>query len=120
MKKFHFIVIVLIGFFLMPKSTFACGMTSKKASCKTEMNLGNCKMKCCQKKSKDKSDKGCEGKCGKSTCQIQTVSFGAILPTLSEIKTNYFLVLTSKQVFYNNETNISSGFYFIWSPPNIG
>jgi hypothetical protein len=120
MKKIHFIVIVLIGFFLMPNPTFACGMTSKKASCKTEMNSENCKMKCCQKKSKDKSNTGCEGKCGKSTCQIQTVSFGAILATFLEIKTNYFLVSTLKQAFYNNETNISDGFYFIWSPPNIG
>jgi hypothetical protein len=120
MKKIHFIVIVLIGFFLIPNSTFACGMTSKKASCKTEMNSENCKMKCCQKKSKNKSEKGCEGKCGKSTCQIQTVSFGAILPNLSETNINYFLISTLKQVFYNHETNISAGFYFIWSPPNIG
>ena len=120
MKKIYIIILVLIGFILSPTSTFACGTTSKKASCKSEMNAENCKMKCCQKKSKDKSSKSCEGKCGKSICQIQTVSFGAILPTFLEIKNNYFLVSTSKQIFYNNKTNISSGFYFIWSPPNIG
>ncbi len=120
MKNFYIIILVLIGFFWMPSSIFACGMTSKKASCKSEMSAGNCKMKCCQKKSKDKSDKGCEGKCGKSTCQIQTVSFSAILYAFTEIKNNHFLVSTSKQVFYNNETNPSDGFYFIWSPPNIG
>jgi hypothetical protein len=120
MKKSYFIVLVLIGIFLTPVTTFACGTTSKKSCCKTEMNTNNCKMKCCQKKSEDKPSKGCEGKCGKSTCQIQTVSFGAILPIFLEIKTNYFFVSTSKQVFYNNETNISDGFYFIWSPPNIG
>lgn len=117
MKKFQLIVLVLIGFFLTPSVTFACGKTSNKSSCKTEMNSGNCKMKCCQKKSKDKP---CEGKCGKSSCQIQTVSFGAVIPMLSEIKNNYFLVLSSKQAFYNAETNISSGFFYIWSPPNIG
>ena len=100
--------------------TFACGNTSNKSCAKTEMASGNCKMKCCQKKSKSKSDKGCDGKCGKSTCQIQTVSFGAILPLLSEIKNNNFLVSDPKQAFYNQETNISNGFYFIWSPPNIG
>ena len=120
MKKIHFILLVLIGFSIMPNATFACGMTSKRASCKTEINSGNCKMKCCQKNSKNKSDKSCEGKCGKSTCQIQTVSFGAVLPTFLEINNNNFLVSTSKQIFYNYETNISDGFYFIWSPPNIG
>lgn len=120
MKKIRVIVLVLFGLFLMPNSTLACGMTSKKSSCKTEMNSDNCKMKCCQKKSKDRSSKGCDGKCGKSTCQVQTVSFGAIVPQFSEIKLNNIFVFTSKQVFYNNKTNISSGFYFIWSPPNIG
>jgi hypothetical protein len=117
MKKIHYIILVLIGFFLMPSSTLACGKTSNKSCCKTEMNSDTCKMKCCQKKSKDKP---CDGKCGKSSCQIQIISFGAVIATFSEIKNNYFLVLTSKQVFYNAETNISSGFFYIWSPPNIG
>ncbi len=120
MKKNYFIVLVLIGFFMMPNTTFACIMTSKKSSCKTEMKSGACKMKCCQKKSKDKSSKGCDGKCNKSTCQVQTVSFGAILPNSTDFKINNELASTSKQVFYNKETNISKGFFFIWSPPNIG
>ena len=120
MKKSSFITLILIGFFMMPITTFACGETSKKSCCKTEMNSGNCKMKCCQKKSKDKTDKGCEGKCGKSTCQVQTISVGAIFPLLVEIKYNNFLASTPKQVFYNHEANTSNGFCFIWSPPNIG
>lgn len=117
MKNLIYILLVLIGFFLTPSVTFACGKTSTNSSCKTEMNSDTCKMKCCKKKSKDKP---CDGKCGKSSCQIQTVSFGAIIPKLSEIKNNHLLVLTSKQVFYSVETNISSGFFYIWSPPNIG
>ncbi len=120
MKKSYIIILVLIGFVVMPNATFGCEMSSKKTSCNTEKEFDNCKMKCCQKKSKDKSDKGCDGKCGKSTCQIQSISFGAILPNLTDFKINNMLVFTSKQVFYKSETNISSGFFFIWSPPNIG
>ena len=77
-------------------------------------------MKCCQKNSTEKSNNGCEGKCGKSSCQVQTIAFGAILPATIVLNINYSLVLSSKQAFYSNKTNTSSGFYFIWSPPNIG
>lgn len=120
MKNFYLVALIVFGFFLMPNAAFACGNSSKKSCCKTEMNSGNCKMKCCNKKQKDKSDTGCDGKCGKNTCQIQTVSFGAILQPFIEIKSKFFLVSNSKQAFYSKETYLSSGFYFIWSPPNIG
>ncbi len=120
MKKVYFILIILLGFLLMPNLSFACNETPKKSSCKTEVKSGNCKVKCCQKKSKNKSDKCCGGKCGKTTCQIQTVSFVAVFPNLSEIKNKNFLISTSKPIFYDHETNIADGFYSIWSPPNIG
>lgn len=120
MKAKFYILLVLIGFLLMPINAFACGNKSQKSCCPTELKSAKCKMACCQKKSKDKSSKGCEGKCNKSTCQIQTVTFGAIMPELTDITSNNFLVLTSKQAFYNSKTDIKSGFYFIWSPPNIG
>ena len=119
MKKIHIILLVLIGFLIMPISTVACGTISKKSCCQSEIKNSGCKMKCCQKKSKNKSNKGCEGKCGKSTCQVQTVSFIATLPNFSEIKNNYYFFSTSRQCFFNQETNISDGYYFIWSPPNI-
>ena len=111
---------VLIVFLMMTNATFACGKTANKTSCVSKSTVSCCKMKCCQKKSKTNSDKGCEGKCGKSNCQIQTISLVTILPELINIQTNYFLVLTSKQAFYTSNQNLDSGFYFIWSPPNIG
>ncbi|MBC7642924.1 MAG: hypothetical protein H7174_11395 [Flavobacterium sp.] len=120
MRNIHILFLVLISIILIPNSSMACGMKNNKSTCKTEMSSGNCKMKCCEKKSKDKSEKGCEGKCGKSTCQIQSISYGATLPNFTEIKNNYYFVLTSRHSFFNQETAISDGFYFIWSPPNIG
>ena len=111
---------VLIGFLMMTNATFACGKTANKTSCTSKTNVSCCKMKCCQKKSKTSSDKGCEGKCGKSNCQIQTISLVTILPELVNFQVNYFLVLTSIQAFYTSNQNPDSGFYSIWSPPNIG
>lgn len=119
MKKIHLILLFLLAIFLMPAKLLACGKDSKKSCCKTENVNTSCKMKCCQKKSDKKSDDGCDGKCGKNTCQIQSFSFGAILPIVSELHLKTLVVSTLKQSFFSNETDISSGFVFIWSPPNI-
>ena len=120
MRNFCILFLILTGIIFMPGTAVACGMKNNKSTCKTELSSGNCKMKCCEKKSNDRTEKGCEGKCGKSTCQIQSISFGAILPNYTDIKNNYYLVSTSRQAYFNQETTISDGFYFIWSPPNIG
>ena len=111
---------VLIGFLMITNFTFACGKIASKTSCSIKSTVSCCKMKCCQKKSKTNSDKRCEGKCGKSNCQIQTISLVTILPEQTTLTINHFLVLTLKQVFYTSNQNPDSGFYSIWSPPNIG
>ena len=120
MKKTHLILLFLLAIFVMPAKLLACGTDVKKSCCKTENINTSCKMTCCQKKSDKKSDTGCDGKCGKNTCQVQSFSFGAILPVFLELHLKSFSVSDLKQVFFSNKTNISAGFVFIWSPPNIG
>lgn len=38
MKKYHFILLVLLGIFLMPGSAIACGKGSEKSSCKKKFH----------------------------------------------------------------------------------
>lgn len=41
MKKYHFILLVLLGMFLMPNNAMACGKGSDKSSCKKKFPLLN-------------------------------------------------------------------------------
>jgi hypothetical protein len=73
MKKFHIILIVLFGFFMMP-TTFACGNS----------NSGSALWKCLLDEqerllSKDSHSKkkhnDCNGKCGKALCSAPSVKY---------------------------------------------
>lgn len=111
--KFYIFMIVVFGFLIMPNANFACGTKSEKSCCsKEQSNKGGC----CKKKSKDKT---CNGKCGKSTCTVQTISFGAVLPKFEDLNNNNFVLSLDKKQFFDKKTNISSGFYNIWLPPVI-
>ena len=54
MKKFHILLIVVLGFFLMPMVTFACGNNSEKQSCKKEISSKTEKKDCCDKNDNSK------------------------------------------------------------------
>lgn len=123
-KKFHIIVlIVTLGFFLIPISTYACGTNSvktEKSCCDKENSNGN-KKDCCKnhKQNKEKNEKSCDGKCKHSNCTTTSVHYSVVF--FDEIKLkNYFVFLQKKQKFHNLKTNISSGFSSIWLIPKIG
>lgn len=117
MKKFHIILIVMLGFLLTPSISFACG--SGKHSCKKEISK-NSKNDCCSDHKDSKKPEGCGGKCGHKSCGcgsacvasaalLQTIEFsGFVNPTYS-FKSN----------FYYPKNLISSGFYSLWLIPKI-
>ncbi len=122
MKKFHILLIVLFGFLLMPSAVSACGNHSEKSSCcNKETTSKTDKDDCCKNDShsKNKNHDGCGGKCGHSKCgcSFTTTAFSSTFEV--NIKNNVFDFSYQKQKFYNSETNLSSGFHFLWLIPKI-
>lgn len=111
----------MLGFFLTPMLTFACGKSHTKTekSCCDKKTSQTDKKDCCKNKSShnEKDNDDCGGKCGNSSCHCPTISFGFV-PTLSEHKYNV-LVVSKRQFFLYTNTYLSSGFHFIWQPPKI-
>jgi len=124
MKKYHFIFLVLLGIFLMPNETFACGSDSGKHSCKKEASSTKKEKKsCCDSDdSKEKGHKGCNGKCGHSECGCSSTCPASSISFLSEIsfKNNMFSYSSIGKVkFLYTTPSISDGFYSIWLIPKI-
>ena len=116
-NRVHILIIMLtLGFFLMPTLTYACGTKTEKSCCKKEIAE---KKACCKDKQSKGQDKECGGKCGHSNCTTSTLQWSLVALYEIEFKTNLFDFATRKQKCYHNETNISSGFYFVWLPPKI-
>ena len=122
MKKFHILLIVVLGFFLMPMVTFAYGNNSEKQSCKKEISSKTDKKDCCEgdNHSKNKNHKGCGGKCSHSKCICASSCNTSVSINELNFNKNIFNFFSEKQNFYNYETSISSGFNSLWLIPKIG
>lgn len=119
-RKAHiFIIILMLGFFLKPASTYAYGAKPEKSCCKKEINKKVEKKDCCKEKQSNGQDEDCGGKCGNSNCTTSITQFNLVAFTEIEFSSNFFDFATKKQKFYQKEANISSGFYFVWLPPKI-
>ncbi|MFV8465801.1 hypothetical protein [Flavobacterium sp. LB1P62] len=122
MKKFHIFLIVVLGFFLAPTVTFACGNNSEKGSCNKETSSKTHKDDCfCSNDShsKNKNHEGCGGKCGHSKCGCASSCNSSITINGLNLNNKIFNFSYEKQNFYNSETFISSGFYSLWLIPKI-
>lgn len=122
MKKIHMLLIVLLGVFLMPTSTFACGDHSGKNSCAKEMSSKTPMKDCCGKDSHSKSKKhnGCNGKCGHAMCSVQSLNIGIVSSVPLEIDDDVFNFSSKKQKFYQSVSFTSAGYSSIWLIPKIG
>ncbi|WP_432671514.1 hypothetical protein [Flavobacterium sp. SM2513] len=120
-KKLHtYITLLLLGAFLVPSMSFACGISAKKACCKKEMSAKSEKKKCCEESPSKKEHKGCEGKCGHSNCTSASVSSIFAIFDESIFSTNSFDFSNERPSFYDSKTFISSGFSSLWLIPKIG
>ena len=122
MNKIHFILIVLLGFFLMPGTSYACGSDSGNHSCKMEMSSKTKMKDCCSKntKSKESKDKGCSGKCGQSMCSVSSVNIGITSTIQYEFPVINFNFSEKKQNFSNTVSVPSDGYTSLWLIPKIG
>ena len=124
MKKHHFILVVILGLFLMPSSAIACGKGSEKSCCKKEISSTKKEKKsCCDNDdSKDKDHKGCGGNCGHSKCGCSSTCPSSSVSFLSEINfkvTMFSYSSIGKVKFLYTIPSISDGFYSIWLIPKI-
>lgn len=119
MFRTYFILLTL-GLFLLPNAMVACGTKSEKKCCSKEISSETTPKKCCKDKSSEKEHKGCEGKCGHSTCTSTSVT--SIVAVYNDIhfNSNSFDFSTEKQLFYDSKTFISAGFSTLWLIPKIG
>jgi hypothetical protein len=122
MNKIYLIVFVLLGFFLMPGTTYACGSGSDNHSCKMEMSSKTKMKDCCSKKSnsKESKDKGCSGKCGQSMCSVSSVNIGITSSIQYEILNTAFSFSEKKQNFSHAISFPSDGYVSLWLIPKIG
>ena len=120
MKRVHIMALVILGFFFMPGTTFACGSHSEKNSCKKETSANTENRDCCKKDthSKNNDNEGCDGKCGHSNCVTTSIHFCLTFFDV-KFKNNNFDFTEINQNYFNSETNLSSGFYSIWLIPKI-
>ena len=127
-SKIYILVVVTIGFFMIPSISFACGSgcSSKKTESKESFNSEKhskhqaTENGCCNNKNQSKNDNGCSGKCKHNSCNCITPVLSLILPSFSELTINHFDFSHKKKSFTFEKSNASSGFYYIWTPPNIG
>lgn len=119
-KRLHYLLIILmLGSFLLPTFSYACGTKTETCCCKKEMSSKTEKKDCCKNKPSKGKDHRCDGKCGHSNCTTSTTNF-SILPFYEiEFKNNGFDFCFEKPKFYHSETFLSSGFTSVWLPPKI-
>lgn len=119
-KRLHILIIVLtLGFFFLPTSTYACGTKSEKSCCKKEIANKTEKKDCCNNKDSKDKDNSCKGKCGHSNCTTSTVNCSIISFFEIDYENNNFDFSNEKPKFYHFKTFISSGFTSVWHPPKI-
>lgn len=118
MNKIYFILLLLLGFFLMPSVTYACGSGSGEHSCKMEMTSKSKKHDCCSKKSK--SNKSCTGKCGQAMCSVSPVNIGVTNPNQFEMPKPLFGILEKEQNFSLVLSVPLDGYDSLWLIPKIG
>ncbi len=113
------IIILTIGFFIVPTSNYACEIKTEKSCCKKE-NTQNTKKDCCNDNNSKDKDNSCGGKCGHSNCtSTSPVNLSIISYFDIEFKNINIDYYTKKSNFYYTKTFISSGFTSVWLPPNI-
>jgi len=124
MKNFRIIVILLFGFLLTSTGMFACENNSVTHSSGKESSSKICNKDCCKKDNHSKNTShasSCGGKCKHSKCgcvSFCNTSFSIIEWNNNDI--NRFNFSLARQIFYNYETTISSGFNSLWLIPKIG
>lgn len=123
-KHISFVILLCLGFFLMPGVSYACAQKStnvEQKSCSKEQSKksehkSSCKDKTCKN---CKNGHDCDGNCKHSSCRCSTSTSSLSLPTPIDLKITNPFAETKKQKFGFKQAYYSSGYYSIWQPPKI-
>ena len=119
-RQISIMLIVVLGFFLTPTLTYACGKSHTKTekSCCDKKTSQTEKKDCCKNHTdNNQNNDGCGGKCKNASCHCPTAPLAFAL-TLDAGMKNHFIVLEKLTIGYT-QSYISSGFHSIWQPPKI-
>ena len=121
MKKIYIMLIAIFGFSMIPSVAAACSVTMEKSCCKKEKSNSLDERECCKKSEAHSSNKNadCNGKCGEKSCLPSTFHFSVLTAVYQENDYKLFNSSAQKQKFSSIKADLSSGFYSIWTPPNI-
>ena len=116
--------IFILGFIAKPVELYACGTNSKKLESNEVKSCCSKQSKCCSaessKKEENKKEKDCEGKCGNIFCSVQINNFVPIAPISMHLLEESKAFEIHVNNFQYQEITISTHFFSIWTPPNIG
>lgn len=123
-KHICLVILLGLGFVLMPGISYACAKKSTKAEqvyCSKDPSKKTEQKECCKTKTckKDKNQDDCGGKCKHSSCSCSTSSSSLSLPVLIDLKTKDLFAETKKLKFGFTQAYYSSGYFSIWLPPKI-
>ena len=120
-RKFYILLLVMLGFFMMPSVAFACGTKTEMACCKKESSSETEGKECCkkEKKSNQSSHDDCNGACKNISCSSSAIYLGLTSVLNAELNKQIFSFSNKKQNYYYSEIFISSHFRSIWLPPKI-
>lgn len=124
-NKFLILLIIFtLGFFSRATLSYACAPKSAiaaKSCCKKNNSSKKDKKDCCKnhKSKNQKSGDGCEQKCNQKSCCCPSPQFSHALSFSTEIETKTCFVESNKPKWYHKDNYLSSGYYSVWTPPNI-
>lgn len=110
-NKLYIILILIFGFILTPKLSYACSLKVEQT---TEKD-------CCKKENKISLEhEKCDGSCDNNSCNCTPFQFNfySIIP--QEIKSIIFNINNIDRKKNYQEHFICSGYHSIWQPPKIG
>jgi hypothetical protein len=121
MKKIFLLLLIILGFLLVPNNAMACKSKSLKYASHIEISSKKAKEhSCCKSFHTEKNKHNCNGgKCGHSKCVCPS-SYSLFL-LFSEVSTSVdtLEIAVTTQKFPNFQTLISSGYGSLWSLPKI-
>jgi hypothetical protein len=118
-KLITYMIVFLLGMFVMPDKVYACNMDKSSLSHKIILSKKTAPKDCCDKKSSSK-EKGCTKSCDDSKCHCSFVGgctssvFGTI-----ENENYFFLITIEKKNNFHYNALVSKEFLTVWAPPKI-
>lgn len=117
-RQVYILLIVMLGFFLIPTEGYACGTRTVKTEKTCHENGSSGKIKNYCKNNHGQNDKDdCSRQCENTMCHCPTMNVAAPLTFPIQLK-RHLLYLEKLNPPYT-ETYLSSVFLSIWIPPKI-